>query len=148
MHTLSHCATAVCDVPADVALGFLADDTALGTWALGCWQAEPVRDGVVRGSSLFEGADAYVRVDPNGAGTGVDFSVGARPEELVHRISARVVAGGPLGYGENRCLVTLLAWRPAEMSDERWARVVASHEAEILLLRARLDEHAVSGGRG
>ena len=60
----------------------------------------------------------------------------------MHRISARVIPGSALGYGENRSLVTLLAWRPAEMSDDRWSRLVASHEAEILLLRARIEEAA------
>ena len=39
-----------------------------------------------------------------------------------------------------RSHVTLLAWREAGMSDERWSRLIASHEAEILLLRARIEE--------
>jgi len=38
--------------------------------------------------------------------------------------------------------LTLLAWRQAGMSDDRWSRLVASHEAEIFLLCAGIEETA------
>jgi hypothetical protein len=142
MHSLSHCATTACDAAADVAFAFLADPSRLGSWALGCWDAQPAGEGTVRGTSLFDASTAYVRADPDPARLSVDFAVGPDPGELVHRISARVIPGHVLGYGEDRSLVTLLAWRPAEMADDRWSRLVASHEAEILLLRARIEEAA------
>ncbi len=142
MTSLSHCATTACDAAADVAFAFLADTSRLGSWALGCWDAEPAGERTVRGTSLFDATTSYVRADPDSARLSIDFAVGADPDELVHRISARVIPGTALGYGENRSLVTLLAWRPAQMSDERWSRLVASHEAEILLLRARIEEAA------
>jgi hypothetical protein len=72
----------------------------------------------------------------------IDFAVGGHPQELVHRISARVVPADALGYADGTSMVTLLAWRAADMPDERWARLIASHEAEILLLQARLEEKA------
>jgi hypothetical protein len=142
MHLLSHCATTACDAAADVAFAFLADPSRLGSWALGCWDAQPAGERTVRGTSLFDASTAYVRADPDPARLSIDFAVGAGPDELVHRISARVIPGPALGYGENRSLVTLLAWRPAHMPDDRWSRLVASHEAEILLLRARIEEAA------
>ena len=142
MTSLSHCATTACDAAADVAFAFLADTSRLGSWALGCWDAEPAGERTVRGTSLFDASTSYVRADPDSARLSIDFAVGADPDELVHRISARVIPGTALGYGENSSLVTLLAWRPAQMSDERWSRLVASHEAEILLLRARIEEAA------
>jgi hypothetical protein len=142
MHSLSHCATAVCDATADVAFAFLADPSRLGSWALGCWGAEPVDERTVRGASLFDASTAYARADPDSARLLVDFSVGADPDQLVHRISAHVIPGAVLGFEEHRSLVTLLAWREADMSDDRWSRLVASHEAEILLLRARIEETA------
>jgi hypothetical protein len=142
MHSLSHCTTAVCDATPEEAFAFLADPARLGSWALGCWDALPVDERTVLGRSLFDGSPAYVRADPDSARLGVDFAVGSDPHELVHRISARVIPGPDLGYERGRSLVTLLAWREAGMSDERWSRLVASHEAEILLLRARIEESA------
>jgi hypothetical protein len=80
-----------------------------------------------------------VRVEPDRERLVVEFAVGGDPESLVRRISARVLSGEPLGYGTDRCLVTLVAWRPADMTDERWKRLVASHAAEILLLKGRIE---------
>lgn len=142
MHSLSHCTTAVCEATAEAAFAFLADPSRLGSWALGCWDAEPVGGGTVRGASLFDASTAYVRADPEPARLLVDFAVGADPDELVHRISARVIPGPVLGFDESSSVVTLLAWRPAGMPDDRWSRLVVSHEAEILLLRARIEEAA------
>jgi hypothetical protein len=142
MHALSHCATAACDADAEAAFAFLADPVRLGSWALGCWDTELVGERVVRGTSLFDGSAAYVRADPDQPRLSVDFAVGADPETLVHRITARVLAGPQLGYAAGQSVVTLIAWRAAGMSDERWARLVASHEAEILLLRARIEQAA------
>ena len=35
-------------------------------------------------------------------------------------------------------MVTLVAWRTGDMSDERWARLMHTHETEIELIRAQL----------
>lgn len=140
MRSLSHCATAVCGAEAAVAFAVLADPARIGSWALGCWDAELVGERLVHGTSLFDASATYVRVDPDPGRLAVDFAVGSAPDALVHRISARVLPGAPLGFEPGRSLVTLLAWRPAEMSDDRWARLVTSHETEILLLCARMEQ--------
>jgi hypothetical protein len=140
MHAFSHCATAVCDAEPAASFAFLADASRLGSWALGCWGAEPTADGAVVGVSLFDGSKTYVRTDADPERLAVDFAVGSDPRQLVHRISARVVPGAALGYAQGSSIVTLIAWRSAEMADDRWARLVASHEAEILLLQARLQK--------
>jgi hypothetical protein len=140
MHTLSHCATAVCDAEPAASFAFVADTARLGSWALGCWDAKPVGDGVVAGVSLFDGSQTYVRADADPVRLAVDFAVGDDQQQLVHRISARIIPGATLGYAERSSVVTLIAWRAADMPDDRWQRVVASHEAEILLLQARLQE--------
>lgn len=137
--SLSHCATALCNAEAAAAFDFLSDVSRLGSWALGCWEAKAVGDGVVCGVSLFDGSQTYVRADADPGRLSVDFAVGDDPARLVHRISARVLPGPPLGYGEGSSLVSLVAWRSAAMPDERWQRVLASHDAEILLLQARLE---------
>jgi hypothetical protein len=139
MHDLSHCATTVCEATADHALAFIAEPARLGEWALGCWGAEPVDGDTVRGTSLFDGEQSLVRVEPSRAALTVDFLVAGDDGEMVPRISARVVPGPVVGRSPGQCLVTVTAWRTLGMSDGRWARLVASHEAEILILKARIE---------
>ena len=143
MHSLSHCATTACDAAADVAFAFLADSSRIGSWALGCWDAQPAGEGIGSGKVALRRLDRVRAGGPRLRPAEHRFRRWcADPDALVQRISARVIPGPALGYGEDRSLVTLLAWRPAEMSDDRWSRLVASHEAEILLLRARIEEAA------
>lgn len=139
MHELSHCASAACRVSAERAFAFLADPGRLGAWALGCWGATPVDDATVRGTSLFDGVESVVRVSPDPERLVVDYLVGGGEGALRPRITARIVRGGDLGLGDDVCVVTLLAWRTAEMDDERWARLVAAHETEVLLVRGLLE---------
>jgi hypothetical protein len=77
----------------------------------------------------------------------LDYWVGT-PGRLSHRISARVVPGGSAGYDGGTCIVMLTAWRPADMGEERWERLCASHEAEIWLLKAQIEaDYASASGR-
>lgn len=141
---LVHCVSALCDAPPRAAFAYLSDDSRLGEWALGCWEARPAGNGIVRGTSLFDGAASYVRVVPVDDALTVDYEVGADQERLVRRISARVVPGDDLEGDTARSLVMLLAWRTASMDDERWRRLGAMHEAEILLLRGRIERSAAA----
>ena len=114
----------------------------MAQWCLGLLQTREVEPGLYTGVSQFDGATGWVRVDADPATGSVDYSVGATRDRLVRRIGARVSAGSTLGYAPDECLVTLLAWCPRDMSDERWARLVATHETEIELIRAQLEAGA------
>jgi hypothetical protein len=138
MHELSHCATVACTVSAEVAYAYLADPANLGSWALGCWNATPVSEDSVAGTSLFDGAESVVRVGGDTDHLLVDFVVSSEGE-TGPRISARVLPGSEIGQSRETCLITLLAWRPSSMTDARWAQLVASHEVEILLLQRRIE---------
>ena len=140
--SLTHCVSSVCDAPAQAAFEYLADAERVGEWALGCWDARPAADGVVRGTSLFDGTPAFVRTLPAADSMTVDFEVGVDPGRLERRISARVVAGGDLDGDTRRSLVILLAWRTEAMDDERWRRLTVAHDAEMLMLRARIERSA------
>jgi hypothetical protein len=139
---LTHCVSSLCAAPANVAFSYLADASRLGEWALGCWGGEPAEDGTVRGTSLFDGARSYVRTVPDAERMIVDFEVGQEPQSLVGRISCRVVPGEALGVDATRSLVILVAWRTAAMDDDRWRRLTVAHDAEILLLRGRIEAEA------
>ena len=137
--SLAHCVSALCDAPADDAFAYLADAERVGEWALGCWDAQMGDDDVARGTSLFDGAATFVRAIPMAESRTVDFEVGGDPEHLVRRISVRVVGSGDLDGAAGQSLIVLLAWRTSSMDDDRWHRLIASHDAEVLLLRERIE---------
>jgi hypothetical protein len=138
---LVHSVSTLCSAQPDHVLAYLSDPARLGEWSLGCWGAKAV-GASARGTSLFDGTEAYVRVIPLPEQRIVDFEVGDDPARLVRRISARVVPGEEIGGGPGSSLVILSAWRTESMDDERWRRLVVAHEAEILLLRHGIERSA------
>jgi hypothetical protein len=136
--SLSHCVTAECAVPARRAYEFLSDGVAVGRWALGSFDARRVGPNLFRGRSLFDGAEVLYRPVGDAARLIVDYHVGTSPRALVPRVMARVVPGESTGRSRRFCLVSLLAWRDASMSEARWERLIACHEVEIRLVQALL----------
>jgi hypothetical protein len=138
---LVHSVSSLCAAPPDHAFAYLTDPLRLGEWSLGCSDTRS-EGGIIRGTSLFDGAETVVRMIPVPEHRIVDFEVGADPAHLVRRISARVVSGDDLGGDARSSLVMLSAWRPQSMDDDRWRRLVVAHEAEILLLRHGIERSA------
>lgn len=133
-----HCVGRYVRAPAEAAYRFLTDPIALGRWSLGCFDVAPdPATGLHRGESLFDGAPGWLRIAGDPATGLVDFHVGA-PDDLRPRIFARVVDGAVLGR-PGECLVVLTAMRAAGMADARWARLKASHEAEIWLIAEQIE---------
>ena len=139
---LAHSVSSLCAAAAGDAFAYMASPDRLGEWALGCWEAVADDDGVAKGTSLFDGADSFARPVADAERLVVDFEVGDRREGLVRRISARVVPGDQIGEPETTSLIVLTAWRVDGMDDERWRRLVVAHEAEILLLKHRIESAA------
>jgi hypothetical protein len=136
---LAHSVSSLCSAPARHAFAYLADPVRLGEWALGCWGAVASGAGIVKGTSLFDGTDTFARPLPDDGNLLVDYEVGDDPQRLVRRITARVVPGDVLGEPPSRSLVVLTGWRAGWMDDERWRQLVVAHEAEVLLLRHRIE---------
>jgi hypothetical protein len=136
--SLSHCVTTQVDVPASFAFAFLADPIRLGHWALGCMRTQATDEpGVYTGFSLFDESQSWLSIDARPDLNLIDYKVGPKGA-LVHRISARVIAGPNAGLSAGQCLVMLMAWRPAGMEEQRWHRLCVSHEAEISLIREQI----------
>jgi hypothetical protein len=143
---LSHCVTTQVDVPAPFAFAFLADPIRLGQWALGCMRTQATDEpGVYTGFSLFDESQGWLSIDAHPELGLIDYKVGPKGA-LVHRISARVIAGPSTGLSAGQCLVMLMAWRPAGMAEARWQRLCASHEAEILLIREQITRLGEAAG--
>lgn len=136
---LVHTCAALVNAPARVAFDFLADPRALGRWSLGALNVqETEHKGIYTGFSMFDGSQAWLAIDPHPQLLLIDYSVGT-PDNLIPRIFARVVPGTVVGLAQDQCYVSLTAWRTASMDTERWYRLRASHEAEILLIDSQIE---------
>ena len=139
MPLLVHATARLCRCAPHRALAHLSTHAGMGRWILGLWDCREVEAGLFTGQSLFDGSTGWVRVEIDEACGRVDYLVGATREALTPRIQAKVTPGPALGHADSTAIVTLLAWRTADMSDERWMRLVHTHEAEIELIRAQLE---------
>lgn len=135
----AHCATALIDISADKAFDFLADPLALGTWSLGCMRTRAENpEGPYTGFSQYDDSQVWFDIEAHRELLLIDYLVG-RPERLSRRISARVVDARSCALPNGQCYVSLIAWRHGEMSEERWVQMCTAHEAEIWLIKARLE---------
>lgn len=136
----SHMTTQQVQAPAEVAFRYLSDGLALGRWSLGCFNTGPAEEpGLYAGRSLIDGGQTWFRIDPDAERLVIDYLVGT-PERLARRASVRVVPGAELDLSEEACLVSLMAWRTAGMDDDRWRRLCALHEAEIILIKGQIEQ--------
>lgn len=137
---IAHCATALVNVAAGKAFQFLADPLSLGTWSLGCMQTHAsAPGGPYVGTSLYDDSPTTFNIHAYPDLLLIDYLVGGGQGGLKPRISARVVAADTCDLADGECYVSLLAWRPRTMTDERWCQLCAAHEAEIFLIKARLE---------
>lgn len=134
-----HAVARLCRCLPAQALALLSEAPGLARWNLGLWHTQAAGPGLLAGRSLFGGGSGLARVQVNAQEGWVSYAVGASEAELVPRIQARVQPGPELGFEAGQCVVTLLAWRPAGMGDDRWQRLKAAHEVEIDLIRAALE---------
>jgi hypothetical protein len=139
MSASAHTAARLCRATVAAAMRHLATPQGMSRWALGMWNCREVEPGLVAGESLFDGGVAWARIVKLADVDALDYHVGASPDRLLPRIHARVIDGPLLGHPPGTCVVSLLAWQPEGMSEQRWRRLVVSHEAEIELIQAQLD---------
>ena len=135
----SHMTSVVIDITADTAFAYLSNPSNLQHWSFGTWETRELKDDLIEGVSLFDGSKVLVSIDADSQRYSIDFLLGSDSETLVPRISARTVPGTHVGLAQDQCVLSLIAWRTEEMNDMRWRRLVASHELEVMLIKARLE---------
>ncbi len=136
---LCHTVSAEISVPAEAAFRYLADPKKLGLWALGCFDTQSTdKDGLYKGTSLFDGSEAWFRIETDPKRFLIDYHVGDSTHQLP-RISTRIVPGPNYGRDSEHCIVSMTAWRTSDMSNHRWHRLCATHDAEILMIQAQLE---------
>lgn len=136
---LTHTISIELAVTAETAFAFMSDPAKLDRWSFGTWRTVLHEGGLVEGRAIFDDAVTWVRIDAD-AGRGViDYHLGKSREALSPRIMARIVPGDRLELGAKACVLTLVAWRLRGMNDERWRRLTAAHEFEIVLIKSLIE---------
>ena len=138
---LCYTVTAEVAAPARVAFEYLADGAKVGDWALGALEAKRVGASDV---FLSEEHGIAFRVDADAKRLVIDYHVGSGANDLVMRIATRVIPGETMGRGAGTCLVSMAAWRPKSFDDRRWSRLKAFHDAEIHLIREKIEALAAT----
>lgn len=134
-----HTCSCVVNAPAHRAFEYMADGLRQGEWTFGSWNRRQVAEDTFAGCSMFDGRETFIRIDADAERLLVHYAIGDDPENLQTRNVARIVRGPDLGWGEDRCLVTLLAWRSALMSDDRWKQLCVSHETQMFIIKPRIE---------
>jgi hypothetical protein len=134
-----HAVARLCRSTPARAFAHLATPEGMARWCLGLFETRTAPGGLVTGRSLFDGSVGWARLECDPDRWAVTYWLGADPSALAPRIEARVTPGPVLGHAPDTVMVSMWAWRPQSMSDERWGRLAAAHEAEIELIRAQLE---------
>ena len=140
---LSHITSITVERGAAEVFDFMADPAKLHRWSFGTWKTEIAPDGLVTGTSFFDGATILVRIDADRERLSIDYRLGSDAANLVPRIMVRVVPGERLGMDRAQCVLTFIAWRAARMDDSRWRRLTASHEFEVVLIKNLIENGMV-----
>jgi hypothetical protein len=139
----SHITSIVVARPAEQVFAVMADPAKLQRWSFGTWETEIAEDGLVTGTSIFDGGRILVRIDADPARLSIDYKLGSNSDSLVPRIQVRVVPGAHLGLDSGHSVLTFMAWRAMAMDDDRWRRLTASHEFEVVLLKNLIENERI-----
>ena len=137
------CCTASIEIKADAAkvLRFISDPIQLGKWAFGSFEPiEALGNNIYVGTSLFDGGKTSYRINVYERFHQVDYEVGYIGGELSPWIVGRVIPGPILGHPKGTSVLTMLAWRHKDWSDEEWNLVCSSHGAEIYRIRYLIEK--------
>jgi hypothetical protein len=138
--SLSYAVTAAVVAPAELAFEYLSDPMKVGEWSLGSLETRRIANSdAYVGRSILDDSEAMFRIDADRARSLIDYSIGNHPARLVMRISIRILPGDLVEHASTSCIVTLTAWRPRSFDDARWSRLIAFHDAELHIIRARIE---------
>lgn len=122
---------------ADQLFDFMSDPQRLDLWSFGTWRTEISADGLVRGWSLFNGAQIYLRIETEPLAGRVHYLVGTQPDQLERRIFAQIQPAST--SGQPAAELQLVAMRTAKMDDTRWADLKAIHAVEVRLIKQLIE---------
>jgi len=134
-----HTCTCCVDASARQAFDYMADGIKQGEWTFGSWDRRQVGEHLFVGRSMFDDKETFIRIESDPERLMVYYRIGDDPGHLQLRNMARIVSGPDIGWQDDRSLVTLLAWRSAFMSDDRWKQLCVSHETQMFIIKTRVE---------
>jgi len=135
----AHITSVKANCGADKAFADLSNLKRMEEWNLNLSEIEVVADTLAKGVIPQTGTTLWVQVQADATTHTIHFFVGGSRKRLVPRIIVRVVSGESLGTTSEQCVISMMAWRLASMDDERWRRLIAAHEYEILQIKTLLE---------
>lgn len=150
MHTgdeSCHSSTIAINATTEVAFNYLSDGVAQGQWTLGSMQREKIGEHLYSGTSIFNGAQLFVRIDADKERLMVYYHVGQDLDSLQPRNVVRILPGQMVGKEESSCLVTLLSWRNHQADENKWKLICVSHETEMFIIKDRIEALQSGAGR-
>ncbi len=137
-----HCHTSTIEVQCTAAdaLAYLSDGLKQGDWTLGSLDRKELEKGLFSGTSLFDGGQLYIRIRVDPANFMIYYDVGRDRENLQPRNVVRVVPGPVVGRDADVCLVSLMTWRTHGTPEAGWMQTCLSHETEMFIIKARLED--------
>ena len=124
---------------AEAVFKFMSDPNKMDLWSFGTWRISAGGDGLVHGRSIFDGSAACVRIEPDAQNRLIDYWVGANAENLAPRIFVRITPGEVTGSSTLNCILSMVSFRTAAMSDDRWHRLLTAHAFEVQLIKSLLE---------
>lgn len=125
--------------PADEVFAFMADPANLDLWSFGTWRISLEDSGLVRGTSIMNGAPICVKIVAHGAQRLIDYHVGPSEDDLTPRIFVRVIPGGAMGGSADMSVLMMVALRGDGMDDDRWQGLRDSHAFEVRLIKSLIE---------
>jgi hypothetical protein len=129
-------------VVAERAFEILADPIARQKWTLGSVERRWFSDDTIVGTSSFDGRALYSRLVSHRELLMFDSYVGDSPDDLRPLVQIRIKRGQEIGIDPSHCVVTMISWRSADVSEEDWERQYYVWRTEIHLLKAVVEAAA------
>lgn len=125
--------------PVDEVFAFMADPANLDLWSFGTWRIKTEDSGLVRGTSIMNGAPICVKIEAHRAQHLIDYHIGSSEDDLTPRIFVRVIPGIAIGGTDDMSVLMMAALRSVGMDDDRWQGLRDSHAFEVRLIKSLIE---------
>ena len=136
---LFHAASIEVAVPAEAAFAYLSDGLKQGDWTLGSWNREQIGERLFKGTSLFTGAETFVRITAHPehcSSTTTSARRSTRCSASTPRAQSR---GRSSADPRERASIALTKWRQPDEDDAQWRRGCVTFDTEIHMIKGRLE---------
>ena len=136
---LAHITSVQSSFHPEKAFAYLSDLSQILNWNFNLAEVRMVESHIAKGILKLNGESILIRVSLDQEMKIVHFHLGNSLNEMIPRIMIRILPDPSSESKGSGCLISMIAWRTKKMNDERWRGLKASHEYEILKIKAWLE---------